>query len=451
MRFSLDIENFQEFLQRGNWSYLQHQFSVNQASLSQSLLVWSEESGNAWLLADYENTQIYGIEELADALGNRTVTIQEQSGDVARLLTLTDTEAILFRLETAQGTAEGFIALLKRINLNELDLEGLKRSNLSEAGFSFDYVHQDLLVVHSMFREILTSPYEWLLNLPRVAIQNVVSQFREFYEKSQKIGNFAISGENPRDIHDSLSQEISQFCSSVKESLGQTVAYLSSRKVEQLATEVDVTVANALDRLGTETNIAEENNKELANLQKETQQELSELKRERQNQQAKQSVSEFKEIFEKQAKMYQEEAQNWLKIAIGVTVLFFGVFIGLWLGMEPASSEWDGILANLFAKGFLLSPIYLWLNRSIKNYTAQKHLEVINTHRQKALETFDRFVESAGENSETRHAVLTSATEAIFDANQTGYLSTKSGGSDSKSPVQQVIREIIPDRSPPKN
>ena len=137
-------------------------------------------------------------------------------------------------------------------------------------------------------------------------------------------------------------------------------------------------------------------------------------------------------------------------MAGGVTVAFFVVFVGLWLGLKPGSSEWDGILANLFAKGFLLSPIYLWLNRSIKNYTAQKHLEVINTHRQKALETFDRFVESAGENPETRHAVLTAATEAIFDVNQTGYLAAKSSGPDGRSPVQQIIREIIPDRSSPK-
>ena len=91
------------------------------------------------------------------------------------------------------------------------------------------------------------------------------------------------------------------------------------------------------------------------------------------------------------------------------------------------------------------------LNRSIKNYTAQKHLEVINTHRQNALETFDTFVTAAGENRETRDAVLLSATEAIFDANQTGYLSTKSSSGDSKSPVQQVIREIIPDKSSPKS
>ena len=99
----------------------------------------------------------------------------------------------------------------------------------------------------------------------------------------------------------------------------------------------------------------------------------------------------------------------------------------------------------------MLSPIYVWLNRSIKNYTAQKHLEVINIHRQNALETFDTFVAAAGDNRETRDAVLLSATDAIFDANQTGYLSAKGSSSDSKSPMQQVIREIISDKSSPRS
>ena len=94
-----------------------------------------------------------------------------------------------------------------------------------------------------------------------------------------------------------------------------------------------------------------------------------------------------------------------------------------------------------------LSPIYVWLNRSIKNHTAQKHLEVINVHRQNALETFDTFVAAAEGNRDTRDQVLLAATKAIFDTNQSGYLSTKSSGSDSASPVQQVIREVISPKS----
>ena len=453
MRFSLDIENFRGTLGRDNLFNLHHEFKIKKAPLSQSLLVWREESGNTWLLADFENKKIYDIDEVDGTAGNRTVIVQEQSSDVEQPFTLTDPEAILSRLQSVyQGTDQGFIDFLKRINLDELDLEGLKRSDLSGAGFGFESVHQDLLIIHSMLREILAPSHEWVLNFPRGVARDVVRQhLQQFYENVREIEDFAISDENPKQTHDQLLQNISNFCNSAKEPLRHIIAYLSSREVGQLATEVETTVATAADRLETETNRAKENNNEIEQQREEMQQELSQLRLERQTQQAKESVADYKEIFEKQAKEYRKGARNWLWIAIGATAAFFGAFYWLPTLLESRAPGWTGILQNLFAKGFLLSPIYLWLNRSIKNYTAQKHLEVINTHRQKALETFDRFVESAEGNRETRDAVLLSATDAIFDANQTGYLSTKGSGADSKSPVQQVIREIIPDKSSPKS
>ena len=438
------------------WLNLQHEFKTREVPLSQSLLIWEEELGTPEsgipLLSDFENKKTYAIQEAEDPDGQPTMEVWEQSSETEKPFTAMDTEAFLSFLEpTPQGTDQGFIDLFKRINLGELDLERLKRADLSGAGYSFELVHRDLLIVHSMLLEILSAPREWLLNFSKMVAQDLKNHLPKFYENVQKIEYFEARGENPQEVHADLLRSISNFCDTAKGPLGHIVAYLSSRKVEQFRTEISNTVDTAVDRLGTETNRAEENNNEVAKLRKETQQELNQLKLERQNQQAKQSVSEFTEIFEKQAKAYHEGAQNWLKIAGGVTAVFFLAFIGLSLWLKPGSSEWDGILQNLFAKGFLLSPIYLWLNRSIKNYTAQKHLEVINTHRQKALETFDRFVESAGENPETRHAVLSAATEAIFDANQTGYLSAKSTSSDSRSPVQQVIREIISDKSSPKS
>ena len=119
--------------------------------------------------------------------------------------------------------------------------------------------------------------------------------------------------------------------------------------------------------------------------------------------------------------------------------------------LGPTANGLSTILPNLFAKTFFLSLIFLFLNRSIKNFTAEKHLEVINTHRQNALETFDTFVAAAEGNRETRDAVLLAATKAIFDANQSGYLSAKTSGSDGASPVQQIIKEVIPSKSSGKD
>ena len=444
-QFQTDLDQ----LSSSNGFKLQHEFNTKDILLSQSLLIWSEESGNTWLLADFENKKTYDIEVVGNTVEDQRVVVSEQSTEAEQPFALTNTETILLKLQSVyQGTDQGFIDFLKRTNLDELDLERLKRSDLSGAGYSFESVHQDLLVVHSMLRETLTSSHEWMLHFPRGIARNVVNQqLQRFYENIQKIESFEARGENPEETHANHLGSISSFCDSAKASLRDIVGYLSSGKVSQRTAEADDLVA----KLKTENNRAEENNNEVEKLRNETQQELSQLRLERQNQLAGQSVSEYKEIFEKQAKQYRKGAWIWLGIAVVATGAFGVTFVLLSKFMGSGGTELPGVLQNLFTKGFLLSPIYVWLNRSIKNHTAQKHLEVINTHRQKALETFDRFVKSAGENPETRHAVLSAATEAIFDANQTGYLSTKGSGSDSRSPVQQVIREIIPDRSPSKS
>ena len=449
--FNLNLARFEETVDQHKWFSLQDEFKTRGVSLSQSLLIWEEESRRTWLLTDLENKKTYDIQLAEDLDQQPTMMVWEQSGETEQPFALTDTEAILSRLQPAQGTDQGFVDLLKRINLDELDLEGLKRSNLSEAGFSFESVHQELLVIHSMLREILTSPREWLLNLSRGEVDNLKHRLPEFYENVQKIEDFEIRGENPREAYTNLLQDISNFCDTAKRSLRDIVAYLSSRKMEQLAAEVNTTVATAVGRLETETNRAAEINNEAEKKQAAMQQEFDRLKIEVENKLAEKPISQYKTIFADQAKEHHKRAWNWLKMAGGATAVFFLAFAGLtiWLGSEGPGLT--GTLQNLFTKGFVLSPIYVWLNRSIKNYTAQKHLEVINTHRQNALETFDTFVAAAGDNRETRDAVLLSATDAIFDANQTGYLSAKGSSPDSRSPVQQVIREIIPDKSSPKS
>ena len=452
MLFSLDSERFRAALSSLSSKYpngfsLQQEFKIKGIPLSQSLLIWSGESRQTWLLADFENKKSYDIEEIEDTDGNRRVEVSERSSEAEQPITLEGTEVILDHLQRAQGTDQGFIDLLKRLNLDELDLERLKRSDLSGAGFSFEFVHLDLSNVYSMLREILMAPHEWVLNFRRGVARDVVNHLQQFYAKIQEIEGFEISDDNPKQTHDNLLQGISNVCDSAKEPLGRIVAYLSSRKVGQLTAEVDDMVA----KLKTETNRVEEINNEAEQKQVEREQEFDRLKLEVQNQLAEKPISQYKTIFADQARKHRDGAWFWLGMACLGIAAFFIAFYKLPTLLESGGSESTRILQNFFAKVFLLSPIYLWLNRSIKNYTAQKHLEVINTHRQNALETFDTFVAAAEGNRETRDAVLLSATDAIFDANQTGYLSTKGSGADSKSPVQQVIREIIPDKSPPKS
>lgn len=443
--FSLELDRYREIVDNGRWFYLQGEFRAKGTSLSQSLLIWVGEAGDTWCIADFENKTTFDIQSAENRDGTPMIEVWDPSSEVGKLVTSTDEDEILPRLFTAQGTDQGFIDLLRRLNLDELDLDELKRTDLSGAGFSFESVHGNLLIVHKMLREIMTVSREWLMDLSQNAVHNLNSQIHQFYDEVEKIKGFEITDENPRETHYQLLHEVSQFCTAAKEPLERIIAYLSSRKVKQITAEVNDTVTKAEQRLDAEIDRAKENNIAVEKRLSEMQEEFLGLKTQMQDQLAKESVSQYESLFKNQARIHRNGAWTWLGIAGVSTAVFIAALYWLPIPgfLESNSTQLTGVLQSLFAKVLMLSPIYIWLNRSIKNYTAQKHLEVINTHRQKALDTFDGFVAASGENRETRDAVLLAATDAIFDANQTGYLSTKGAGADSKSPIQQIIREII--------
>lgn len=442
--FTLDYEQFDEMLQEVTFLKLQEEFDRKNFPLSRSLIISQVSATISWLLIDFENQKTYDIKREND----NSVEISEGIDIGQRTDILNDSGSILPLLQEGIGTHIGLIDALKRLNFDKLDLENLKRSDLSPKKLSFESVYPDLEIAYEMLQEILTAPRLTLIILPSEYVQYLKNYVLESYAMTRKIMDFGVGGnENIRERHGEILQEIHQFCENVRQSLLQTAAYLSSKRIEQLENQVETTLASVEERYN--TTISEETEK-LLKIGEETKQQTTEIVQELeqthlkyQNQLTEKPISQYKAIFETQAKSYRKSARFWMIMAIVATAAFGGVFVLLSVILGSGGTQLTGILQNIFTKGFVLSPIYVWLNRSIKNYTAQKHLEVINTHRQNALETFDTFVEAAEGNRETRDEVLKAATRAIFDANQSGYLSTKSSGSDNTNPVQQIIREVI--------
>ena len=448
--FSSNLERFRKIWDNNVWFNLQHEFKTANIPLSNSLLKWQDE--NIPYLADFENTKTYEIHaRVGEDPENSIAEVWERGSEEEQPVTSKDIEYILSHLQIAQGTNRGFIDLLTRLDLDQIDLDKLERAELSGAGFSFQPVQEDLLTIYRRLREILAARREWLLNLSSEDISAVNQHLQQFYVNVREIEGFSPSVENPTETHATLLQEILQRCNEAKKPLGDITTFLSSRKVNQLETDVKTTVAEAVDQSNNLMNRVNEIGKAAETNEAARQKRFEELELAIQNQLAEKPISQYKAIFQEQAKAHYENARFWLGMAGVATVAFAVAFILLSIFVKIEGTALAGTLQNLFTKGFLLSPIYVWLNRSIKNHTAQKHLEVINTHRQNALETFDTFVAAAEGNRETRDAVLLAATEAIFDANQTGYLSTKATSSDNRSPVQQVIREILPQKSSTKD
>ena len=305
-----------------------------------------------------------------------------------------------------------------------------------------------------MLREILTAPRESLIGLSRDNIQQIRNCLQQMLGIFQEIHNFDLQNssetKNFREEHKKILRDIIRFCDDVKQQLGPTVSYLNSTRAEQLETQVKASVADtvtdAVEKLNMEVDRFQKQSNQAEQIIAKSQEEFNQLNSQFKEVMAKESVSEFAEIFDKQADKHKWTAYGWLLSTVLLSVGFGWIFYWLFNILKLEATEWVGILQNIFTKGFLLSLIYLVLNRSIKNYTAQKHLEVVNRHRQNALETFERFVSSAA-RQETKEEVLLAATNAIFDANQSGYLSTKVRGSESVSPIQQVVRAVTPSSS----
>ena len=451
--FTLDYEQFTE-----NWSQeilfkLQQEFNTKtNFSLSQSLLI-SQETTDYWLLADFENQKTYDIK------AENSTMVEVSDGVDLRKYTdiLSDAGTIVPRLQNGIGTHRGIIDALKRLNFNTVDLENLKRSSLSPKKLSFESVYPDLEIAYEMLNEILAAPRTAFISLPFHDVQQLKDYVLQSYEMTRKIMDFRVGerDENIREQHVNLSQEIHQFCENVKRSLFQVAAYLSSKTVERLEDRVKTTLTDAEERINTTISTETEKLQKLGEgaqqIEENRQKIFDELHIQLQNQLTEKPISQYKAIFETQAKNHGAMAWVWLVITVGLTLVSGGIFWWILKDLLPAANDLSAILPNLLAKGFFLSLIYLLLNRSIKNFTAEKHLEVINTHRQNALETFDTFVAAAEGNRETRDAVLLAATKAIFDANQSGYLSAKSSGSDSANPVQQIIKEVLPSKSSDKS
>ena len=202
-------------------------------------------------------------------------------------------------------------------------------------------VHQDLVIVHGIFREILASSDTNHTTLSDTALQTVRSYLPRFYEIEGEIKGFDVSGENPTEKHAELLQKISNFYREARSALDPIIAYVRSTQIGEYQTKFNDFFDNAASKW------KEFDTESEAKLQK-----LEDLRIARENQIATTSISDHVKFFDNQAKEHQDSARRWLKITIWMAIGFVSTVIMLWFLIKPAGDEWTAILPNFFYKRF---------------------------------------------------------------------------------------------------
>lgn len=131
----------------------------------------------------------------------------------------------------------------------------------------------------------------------------------------------------------------------------------------------------------------------------------------------------YSEVFKKQAKKHSDAATNWFySSAVFLVVVFVYVAYLVFFDRSADAERAETVAREAIRNVLLLSVLSVGLFQSIKNYNANKHLQVVNEHRQNAIETFEAF-SNAAPDAQVKSTVLIQATQSVFAADQTGYLS----------------------------
>jgi len=156
-------------------------------------------------------------------------------------------------------------------------------------------------------------------------------------------------------------------------------------------------------------------------------------------------VEKFSGIFNQESRKNSKAAKIWMGLFVSVILITIG--IAWWLFNNFYSeitniTNTSGAVQLLVAKLVFISIAFYFLHRISRNYSAQKHLESVNKHRESSLTVFKAFVESTNDDK-IKDVILIQASKAIFDNVDTGYISQ---GSDTSSPEIKFIEGMLPKR-----
>ncbi len=157
---------------------------------------------------------------------------------------------------------------------------------------------------------------------------------------------------------------------------------------------------------------------------------------------ARTGVAKHAALFGAAADTHSDDKKKWLiasAVVAGVVVLAGAVnLLLLYSGLQESTITTGRAIQLGLSKLVLFSVLYYALVSVVGTYRAASHNEVVNRHRQNALDTFETF-DAAASDEQTKQAVLLRATECIFGHQPSGF--ARGGGDEATSSrLLEIIR-----------
>lgn len=147
--------------------------------------------------------------------------------------------------------------------------------------------------------------------------------------------------------------------------------------------------------------------------------------------------------FEDQANEHRKAARPWMWAAGIFFVVTFSSLV-LWLvflyACPPVSFEQR--IPVLLAKAVLISTLISAAVFCARNYRVHRHNYIVNKHRQNALSSFLAFDVAAGDDQQTRNAVLLQATQCIYSAQPSGYTTGQEHDSARNTHILEIFKDL---------
>jgi len=266
-----------------------------------------------------------------------------------------------------------------------------------------------------------------LADLPYNQLGAISSNARTVTEILQRVRGFSPKSGNPVGERQGLMDQIRNAYDASFQAVTPVSAFFSLR--DDALNSLRTKLQEGLSALGETRKSAEESSKQLTQMVKAAREASGTV-----------GVSAHAKSFESQANAHRGSARNWL---IGGAIFAIGAAYWAWHAFSgiPLPSKDTPALAEYLHFGIprviVLSLLFYAVFWSAKNYVSHSHNEVVNRHRQNALQTFETFVQATGDAS-TKDAVLVRATEAVFMPQATGYLP-----SEVEPPIPSAMVQIL--------